>query len=242
MFRDRQRPLLGGVGFGAVGVEPVKVVVHHLGQLAVRAGGGRLGQDCVDLVEVDVLLYGGRAVLRVGDRGDRGDLVGGDPAGGEGGSHRRQVLQRPAGADQSVRGGRGQPAVTAEPGLHRREPVVLGGLGELSLPDRAGPAPPAGSARAAAARSGPAPGGRASPRGPRGPAGPGRLRDPRARHPNGPNTCTNDSRSDNALRPESPGQRLVNGSMVSRRTWSARVRRPPAADGSRSRGSWPRWA
>ena len=103
---DGQRAALGGVGFGAVGVEPFQVVVHDLGQLGVRAGGGDLGQRGVHSGEVDALRGGGGPVLVAGDRGDHRDLLGGDPAVGERGRHRRQVLQRPAGADQPVRGGR----------------------------------------------------------------------------------------------------------------------------------------
>ena len=56
MLGEGQRPALGGVGFGTVGVQPGQVVVHHLAQLGVLAGGRGLGQHPVDLGEVDALL------------------------------------------------------------------------------------------------------------------------------------------------------------------------------------------
>jgi hypothetical protein len=41
---EGQRPAFGGVGFGTVGVEPLQVVVHHLGEVGVRPGGGDVGR------------------------------------------------------------------------------------------------------------------------------------------------------------------------------------------------------
>jgi hypothetical protein len=135
---EGQRPAFGGVGFGTVGVEPLQVVVHHLGEVGVRPGGGDVGQGGIDRGEVDVLLRGGGDVLVAGDRGDHGDLVGGEAAVGERGGDRGQVCQRAAVAHHLRRCGRGESGVAAQPGLHRLQPVVLRRLGEFTLPDRPG--------------------------------------------------------------------------------------------------------
>jgi hypothetical protein len=80
---DRQEPALGGVGFGAVGVQPRQVVVHHLGELMMRLGGRHCGEQPVDLGQVDARRRGGGQVLGPGDRRDRGDGVVGHRAGRE---------------------------------------------------------------------------------------------------------------------------------------------------------------
>ena len=143
--------------------------------------------------------------------GDHRDLLGGDPAGGERGRHRRQVLQRPAGADQPVRGRGGQPAVPAQPGLHRRPPRRARTPGSARPRGRCGPA--AASSRFCARSSRPV---RSSTCGPNRPfrssaATRSRrgLQDRRAGHPHRPNTCTKSTGRDRAPQHESPGQRPV---------------------------------
>jgi hypothetical protein len=135
VLRDAERAAFGGVGFGAVRVEQFEVVVHHLRQLGVWPGRCGLGQHGVDLLEVDALRGGRRAVFVAGDRCDDGDLVRGQPACGERGGHRGQVGQRPPGAHELTGRRRGQAGVAAQPGLHGLQPVVLGRLGELALAD-----------------------------------------------------------------------------------------------------------
>jgi hypothetical protein len=81
---DRQGPLLGRVGLGAVGVESLQVVVHHLRQLAVRTRRGHPGERGIDAVEVDALCGCGRYVLGPDHGGDHRHLLGRDLAVGAG--------------------------------------------------------------------------------------------------------------------------------------------------------------
>jgi hypothetical protein len=138
VLRQGQRPAVGGVGFGAVGVEPGQVVVHQPAQVGVGLGGGGLGEDPVDGGEVDVLRGGRGQVRRRGDRGDDGHLVGGDHPVGAAGGHRRQLFQHPPGPHQLPGGGRREPGVAAQPRAHRPLAVVLRCLGEVGDPDGAG--------------------------------------------------------------------------------------------------------
>jgi len=133
---DRQHPLLGRVGFGAVGVEACQVVVHHLRQLLVRASRRGVGEHPVDRGDVHVGGLSGGQMLVPRHRRDHRDLLGGHPPLGERLGHRGQVLQCPPGAHQPVRRACREPTVTAQPGLHRLQPVDLRSLGQLPLPHR----------------------------------------------------------------------------------------------------------
>jgi hypothetical protein len=131
MLGHGEPAVLGGVGFSTVGVQIGQVVVHHLRQLLEGPDRGQLGQHPVDRGQVDPGRIRRRPVLLPGDRRHRRHRLGGNPAGGERRGHRRQVLQRPAGAHDLPGGRRGQPAVPAQPRPHRLLPVVLRSLGEV---------------------------------------------------------------------------------------------------------------
>jgi hypothetical protein len=134
----RQRPALGRVRFGAVGVQPGQVVGHHPTQLDVLAGGGGLGQHGVHRGQLDALLDRFRVRLVTSHRGDHRHLLGGHRAVGERRRQLRQLVQRAAVADQPAHRTGGEPHVPAQPGGHRGQPVVLGGLGDLAAAHRAG--------------------------------------------------------------------------------------------------------
>ena len=130
---DGQRAPLGGVGFGAVGVEPGQVVVPRPGP-ARRAGGWRRPRPASHRSRPGRRPARPRPPRCSGrvTAGDHRDLLGGDQPVGERRGHRGQLLQRPPAPDQPRgRGGR-EPAVPAQPGLHRLQPVVLGGPHHLA--------------------------------------------------------------------------------------------------------------
>jgi hypothetical protein len=133
-----QLAALGGVGFGAVLIEPGQVPADHLLELGVRAGGGEPGQHRVDLAQVHAVLGGGGQPGGFGDRGDGIDLFGAERTGGEPGGDRGQRLDHPTGPHDRGGGGIGQPAVPAQPGPHRHQPVPLRGLRQLRATHGAG--------------------------------------------------------------------------------------------------------
>jgi hypothetical protein len=128
---DRHGALLGGIGLGAVGVQPGQVVLHDRAQVHVSPGGGGRGQHDVHRAQVDALLGGGCQVLRPRDRRDHGDLVGGDHAVGTAGRDGGQVFQHPAVAHDLVRRRGREPHMPLQPGRHRLQAVVLRHLGQL---------------------------------------------------------------------------------------------------------------
>ena len=138
MRGDGQLAALGGVGFGAVGVQPGQVVRHHLHQVLVGLGGGHPGEQGVDRGVVDTLGVGGGPVARGDDGGEDLDLLAGHGPGGAAGGHRGQRLEGAPGADQPGRGPRGEPAVPAQPRGHALQPVGFGGLGEFAAAHGAG--------------------------------------------------------------------------------------------------------
>jgi hypothetical protein len=136
--RQGARAALGGVGFGAVGVEPGGVEVHGLAQSLMRHPLGELDQFGLDAGHVHAERGGLTQPPRGHDRRDRGDLVGADRAGSERRLRRRQVLEGPAGVDQPLRRRIGQQAVGAQPGAHRLQAIPLRRLGRLGPADGAG--------------------------------------------------------------------------------------------------------
>jgi hypothetical protein len=113
-------------------------VVHHPAQVGVRPGGGHLGRRRLHLRQVDALLGGLSLPLGSHDRGDHGNLLGGDLTLGEGGGDRGQLLHHPPLPHNGSRRGRGQPGVTPQPRPHGRQSVVLRRLSQLGDPDGAG--------------------------------------------------------------------------------------------------------
>ena len=208
----REPPALGGVGLGAVGVQPLQVVVHHLRQLARAAGWRRRRPAPRRPRRGRPRPRRPRPGAPPGDRGDHRHRLGGHPPGGE----RRRPP--PAGAPAPGRCATSrcaaaprQPAVPAQPRLHRLRPVVLGRLGQLALPHGAGHLRRPGGSSAVSSRRDRVEHLRAEHArqilGRQ--AGRGRARDRRAGHPNHPNTCTNNTGDDPRPHPESPGQKPV---------------------------------
>ena len=98
---DRQRPALGGVGFGAVGVQRGPGSGAPPAQLARAAGSPPTSASAASTSARSTPCSAAAARCSgAGDRGDHRHLLGGDHPVGERGRHRRQVLQRPAVADQ----------------------------------------------------------------------------------------------------------------------------------------------
>ena len=233
MLGDRQPAALGGVGFGAVGVEPLQVVVHHLGQLRVRAGGGDLGQRRVDRRP-------GRRPARRRRPGAPARVTGAitatcsavtRPSANAAATAGRCSSARPV-RDQPVRGGRDSRPCPRSQDCMRLQPVVLGGLGELGLADACGPAGrPAGSAAPSSRRV------RSST------CGPNRRRqvlggepvqrglEVRERVTRTVRTHVRRIAVPGAAAPESPGQRPVHR-CADLSTPGFRNRQPPATDGS----------
>ena len=109
---DAQRPALGGVGLGAVGVEraPGSGAPPGPSSLYGRVA-ATVGQRRVHRGQVDALLGGGGPVLVAGDRGDHRDLLGGDAR------RRRTRPPPPAGAPAP---GRCAPAARRRPATAAR--------------------------------------------------------------------------------------------------------------------------
>ena len=139
---DRQRPALGRVGLGAVGVEAGQVVDAPPDPAAAcwpRRGG--LGQHRVDLGQVHALRRRRRpACSGVATGGEHRHLLGGHVPVGAGRRHRRQMLQRPAGAHQLPGRRPGQPAVPAQPGAPSTSARRARGPGPARRAGRCGPA------------------------------------------------------------------------------------------------------
>ena len=122
-------PPLGRVGFGAVGIQPVEVVLARAARpVGVRAGWWRRRPASASIRgQIDALRR--RPAARCSGRRRSGrsqrrcSAVTAPAARADG--QRRQVVQRPPVADQPGRGGRRQPGVPAQPGGHRPQPVAL---------------------------------------------------------------------------------------------------------------------
>ena len=98
-----------------------------------------------------------RPGVRGGDRGDDGDLLGGDHPVGAAGGDRRQLLEGPAVADELPGRGRARVAVPAQPGAPSSSARRARGPARVGDRGRCGPARRrSGSGPAPAPRSGPA--------------------------------------------------------------------------------------
>jgi hypothetical protein len=90
--RDGERPLVGGVGFGAVGVQARQVVLHDPGQLLDGALGCDGGEGPVELRQVDSLRERRRPPGLLRHRGDDRDLFCRDGTAREGGLESGQMV------------------------------------------------------------------------------------------------------------------------------------------------------
>jgi hypothetical protein len=136
--RHRERPALGGVGLGAVGVEAGHVEVHGLTQPLVGHRRRQCDQLGLDPGHVHALLGSLLEPGRRRDRCDDRDLLGGDLTSGERRLGHRHRRQGPPGVHQPADRATGQAGVRAQPRLHRLQPVALGRLDRLGPPDGAG--------------------------------------------------------------------------------------------------------